>query len=114
MIGVKNTGTEPVTGRYDGQDYEFKPGVTVALPDEAATHIFGYGLDDKSRALIRLGWLVNSTQYGTALARLDAIQFFAESKVVFDEPLDIKGMQTATPQGGTLHIPKLGESVGKK
>lgn len=113
MIGVKNTGADPITGRYDGQDYVFKPGVTVALPDEAATHIFGYGLDDKSRALIRLGWLVNSTQYAHALQRLDSIQFFAESKVVFDEPMDIKGMQTATPQGGTLHIPKLGDSAKK-
>lgn len=119
MIGVQLKKNEdpkqpPIKARYDGQDFEFKPGVTVALSDDAATHIFGYGLDDKSRALIRLGWLVNSTQYEAALERLDEIQFFAEGKVVFDdEPAAIKGTPTAPPGGGTLHIPKLGEAVKK-
>lgn len=121
MIGVqlkKNDDPKqpPIKARYDGQDFEFKPGVTVALSEDAATHIFGYGMDDKARALIRLGWLVNSTQYEAALARLDDIQFFAEGKVVFDEPAvpEVKGMPTAAPGGGTLHIPKLGEAAAKK
>lgn len=106
MIGVKNNLEETVESRYDGQDYQFKPGVTVALADEAATHIFGYGLDDKSRALIRLGWLANSTAMKDALEKLDNIQFFAEAKVVFDEPAvsDIKGTKLAAG-GGKMEIP---------
>ena len=95
MIGVKNKTDAVIKSRYDGQDFTFKPGVTQAISEEAATHIFGYGLDDKSRALIRLGWLVNSTQYEDALARLENIQFFAEGKVVFEEPTDIKGTKMA-------------------
>lgn len=102
MIGVKNTGKEAIVSRYDGQDFEFKPGVTVALSDEAATHIFGYGLDDKTRALIRLGWLANSTALNDALKRLDEIQFFAEAKVVFEEPADIGTAMAG--QGGIMNV----------
>lgn len=117
MIGVKNKTDAVIKSRYDGQDFEFKPGVTVAVSEDAATHIFGYGLDDKSRALIRLGWLINSTQYEGALARLDDIQFFAEGKVVFDEPADIKtGMKMAESPAGSapMKIPVLGEKQSSK
>ncbi len=114
MIGVKNKTDAVIKSRFDGKDYEFKPGVTVAVSEDAATHIFGYGLDDKSRALIRLGWLINSTQYESALERLDNIQFFAEGKVVFDEPVDIKGAAIAEPPGRpTLTLPKA-DAAAKK
>lgn len=108
MIGVTNIGKETVVARYDGQDFEFKPDVAVALSDEAATHIFGYGLDDKTRALIRLGWLANSTALSEALKRLDDF-VFSEAKVVFDEPLPIKGTPTAPSPAGNapMKIPVL-------
>lgn len=102
MIGVTNNGKETLGARYDGQDFEFKPGVPVALSDEAATHIFGYGLDDKSRALIRLGWLVNSTALNDALKRLDDF-VFSEAKVVFDEPAQINGTPMAE-RGGIMNV----------
>ena len=111
MIGVKNNSKEVVKGRYDGVDFKFEPGVTVALSDEAAKHIFGYGEDDKSRALIRLGWLANSTQYEVALARLDEIQFFAEAKVTFEEP---PAPMKMAEQGPAFDIPKFADASGKK
>ena len=42
--------------RYDGEDYFFPPGETVLLPVDAAVHLFGYGLKDKTEVLVRLGW----------------------------------------------------------
>ena len=111
MIGVKSR-KEVIKGRYDGQDYVFKPGVTVALSEEAATHIFGYGLDDKTRALIRLGWLQHSTSLEDALARLDEVQFLSEAKVEFKEPPAPEGTQTAPPPPDTgLKIPTFVKSA---
>jgi hypothetical protein len=112
MIGIKNNGSDIIKGRYDGKDYEFKPGVTVALSDEAARHIFGYGEDDKTRSLIRLGWLANSTHYDQAASRLDSIQFFAEAKVTFEEPEAPTQLPTPTPAPG-FSIPEFAKS-GKK
>lgn len=115
MIGIKNTLDETIKGRYDGQDYEFRTGQTVALPEEAARHIFGYGVDDKSRALIRLGWVANSTGMEAAMAKLDGIKFLAEKEVVFEEPEEEQAMQTAAPPPGTgIDIPTLKTAVGKK
>jgi hypothetical protein len=42
--------------RYDGVEYHFPPGEKVAIPQEAATHLFGTGLADRSETLVRLGW----------------------------------------------------------
>lgn len=106
MIGVKSK-AEKIVGRFDGKDYVFEKGVTVALSDEAATHIFGYGMDDKSRALIRLGWLANSTGLETAMARMDNVQFLSEAKTVFnEEPAPIEKNLISTPSGGTMKIPE--------
>lgn len=103
MIGVKST-QEDIVGRYDGKDYEFKRGITVACPDEAATHIFGYGLDDKSRALIRLGWVQNSTALNAALERLAQVQFL-EADVKFKEP-EVEALKTAAPSAPGVDIPQ--------
>lgn len=42
-----NTGK--LVDKYGGQKYEFPPGETVTIPEEAASHIFGYGLNEKER-----------------------------------------------------------------
>ncbi len=46
-----------VKDKYGGISYEFPPGVTVTLAQEAAEHIFGYGLDEKGRwqKFLRMG-----------------------------------------------------------
>ena len=38
-----------VRDKYAGIQYEFPPGETVSIPQEAAEHIFGYGLPEKER-----------------------------------------------------------------
>jgi hypothetical protein len=95
MIGVKNKSDAVVEARYDGKDYTFTPGVTVALSEEAAAHIFGYGEKEKSRALHRLGWLRHGGDLKTAVQKLDDFAFLAVEEPTFKE-------ESPT----TLHLPK--------
>jgi hypothetical protein len=61
--------------RHFGIDYDFRQDEAVNLPVEAARHIFGFGEDDKSRALHRLGWLTHTEGLEEALAKLENIEF---------------------------------------
>lgn len=92
MIGVKNKGTETLKARYDGKDYVFAPDQTVACPVEAAQHIFGYGQDDKTRSLHRLGWITSNGQTEAALERLKDFTF-VEAQVTFKD------------ESKTIHLP---------
>ena len=42
--------------RYDGEDFVFEPGEKVFISKPAATHMFGWNLNDQSEVLVRLGW----------------------------------------------------------
>jgi hypothetical protein len=42
--------------RFDGEDYVFPPGERVMVSADAATHMLGFNLIDKSETLVRLGW----------------------------------------------------------
>jgi hypothetical protein len=63
------------TARHFGIDYTFKQNEPVNLPVEAAHHIFGFGDDDKTPALHRLGWLTHTEGMEEALAKLGSIEF---------------------------------------
>ena len=54
-VFVENRNPSFFTDRYDGIDYDFAPGEKTLLHDDAARHIFGYGDNDKSGYLSRLG-----------------------------------------------------------
>ena len=41
---------------YDGIVYDFPPKERVAVPVEAAVHMFGFNQKDKTDTLQRLGW----------------------------------------------------------
>ncbi len=58
-----------------------------------------------------MGWLANSTQYQAAVDRLDCIQFFAEAKVTFEEPVEPVKMN---PPAGAMDIPNFAAKSGKK
>lgn len=105
MIGVKNNGTETLTARYDGKDYSFPPGVTKALSEAAAAHIFGFGLEDKTRVLARLGWASSSAQYAQAIAKLNDFTFLAVEGIKFKDG--------DTQEGGpnTLHLPSKQQAI---
>jgi hypothetical protein len=55
MLYITNRNPEAHTDRFDGVDYVFPPGQKVVLSQEAATHMFGVGLADKTDTLVRLG-----------------------------------------------------------
>jgi len=54
-VFVTNGNDEPYSDRYDGEDYTFPPGERVMITTDAATHIFGFNLVDKSETLVRTG-----------------------------------------------------------
>jgi hypothetical protein len=56
MLFVTNKNSFHHVDMYDGEQYEFPPGKRVAVPEEAATHMFGRDLVDKTATLQRLGW----------------------------------------------------------
>ncbi len=90
FLRVTNGLTEKVKGRYDGVDYLWKPGEVRDIPLEAAQHIFGFGQDDKSRAMNRLGWMPSSAQADEAYEKLASISFDMVEQV-FQLPKQGKG-----------------------
>lgn len=55
-IFVTNKSDKPHVGFFDGVAYEFPTGEAVAVPAEAATHMLGFNVPDKTEVLQRLGW----------------------------------------------------------
>ena len=56
MLFVVNKNAFHHTDRFDGQDYQFPPGQKVMLSSEAAAHMFGLGVPDKTSVMHRKGW----------------------------------------------------------
>jgi hypothetical protein len=52
--------------RFDGVDYAFPPQEKVAVSVEAATHMLGFNVKDKTDTLVRLGW---ASKYDTVAKR---------------------------------------------
>lgn len=55
MIFVTNHNPDTHTDAYDGVEYVFPPGERVMIDTDAATHMLGYNLRDKTETLIRVG-----------------------------------------------------------
>lgn len=68
-------GKQVIHGRFDGKNYVFPFEQPVDVHIEVARHVFGFGLDDKSSALNRLGWATRSDMIDSALERLKNIRF---------------------------------------
>lgn len=75
MEGKSRLAKQAIYGRYNGKDYLFPFEQPVNVHIDVARHIFGLGLDDKSDALSRLGWVRSSEQMGEAIERLFLVQF---------------------------------------
>ena len=87
MIGVKNHSGAKLVAKYAGKEFSFEAdeNVTTPLGEDAARHIFGYGEQDKTRALLRLGWLSNGSTLQTGLDKLSQFQFLAVEDIKFKE-----------------------------
>ena len=70
MIYVTNHTQEPLKDGFGGVFYDFLPGKTIQIPEEAARHIFGYNDPDKAPYLARLGWVKNTKEMQIGLDRL--------------------------------------------
>jgi hypothetical protein len=55
-IFVTNRNDFHHSDRFNGVDFEFPPKERVAIPVEAAVHMFGFNMPDKTEVLTRLGW----------------------------------------------------------
>lgn len=106
-IFVTNNGDFSFEDGFAGQRYTFAIGTTVEIPLLAAKHIFGYGEDDKTSHLVRLGWLRISNEVDQAMAKLAKFQFDTQKPMkghskapVVDKvaPLPLKGGRGATVQ----------------
>jgi hypothetical protein len=64
MFQVWYRGTEPFDDMCAGVPFSIRQGEKKQIDEIAARHIFGFGEDDKTRALTRLGWLKRSTREG--------------------------------------------------
>jgi hypothetical protein len=73
-VWVINKGTEKIDGGWDGKKYEFLPRKPVEVPVALAQHYFGFGLIDKSDALVRLGWIKTANDLPGAMAKLNTFE----------------------------------------
>jgi len=73
-VRVTNRTGSTIKSKYDGKEYVFKDNDETDVHTLAATHIFGFGTNDKTNAFHRLGWL-NEMSYDMALERLVDIEF---------------------------------------
>lgn len=74
-IFVRNNGEEPFSDRFDGEDFTIEPGHAIEMTIECAKLVFGFGEDDKARAIRRLGYAPTSAEMPAALKRLYAFSF---------------------------------------
>jgi hypothetical protein len=63
MIYVTNNSDQDLRDGFGGVFYDFKKGATVEISEEAARHIFGYGKEDKTTHLARLGWIKTANDF---------------------------------------------------
>lgn len=66
IIFVTNNNEFHHEDAFDGEHFSFPPKEKVQVPVEAAAHMFGFGLEDKTDTLVRLGW---ASRYDEKLKR---------------------------------------------
>jgi hypothetical protein len=81
------------TAKFHGDEYEWSPGEEIKMSEDAARHIFGYGLKDKLPAFQRNGWLNSVHTLKDAYARL--------SKFDFEPVQQVFELITAKKSGGS-------------
>jgi hypothetical protein len=79
---VTNNSDKNLEDGYDGIRYTFPHGESIEIPMVVARHVFGFGDDNKSPYLIRLGWIQKSDDYQNALKRLQQFSFSPEKPTI--------------------------------
>ena len=71
MVWVTNTTDEFFADMLDGKQYNFPPNKPIEISGDLAQNIFGYGVEDKTPILVRLGWTKVTSDIPKALERLE-------------------------------------------
>lgn len=77
-VFITNNSGKSFKDGFEGTFYVFAVGEPVEIPEEAAAHIFGYGIEDKMPAMTRLGWCHSSNDFEEALKKYDLWSFSKE------------------------------------
>lgn len=85
-VYVTNNGEKALTDSWDGVFYTFEPGKTLEVPAFVAGHIFGYGFEDKTDHVIRLGWAKTTNELPGALCNLQNFVITTEPPVIQAAP----------------------------
>lgn len=114
MLTVSNKNNFDFDGRYNGVDYHFPQGKTVAVPDDAAKHIFGVGLADKIDVLVRHGWMSNAAARDTAMAKLNNFSFNVADQLNPGEIIETEVEQPIVEEQGQGSAPLQTGSGGEE
>ena len=95
-VYVTNDGSMGLTDGWDGKVYSFVPGETVEIPVFVAGHIFGYGFEDKTPHVIRLGWAKTTNDIPKALTWLENFRISTEPPTV-RRPVSPEATDSAKP-----------------
>lgn len=82
MLVVTNGNDFDLRDRFNGIDYDFPAGASVAIGEDAAAHIFGFGEGDKIPTLIRQGWMKVSNDEAAAREILNRFSFDIQPQVI--------------------------------
>ena len=88
MLTITNRNNFEFTGRFNGTDYNFPVGATVAVPDDAARHIFGIGQADKTDVLVRHGWMTHSSLRDQAMGKLNGFSFGVANELIAGDVIE--------------------------
>ena len=74
LVYITNNSDKKLVAGYAYKEYVFPVGDTVAIPPEAARHIFGYGDSNKEPYLARLGFIRLHSELDEALEKLSKFE----------------------------------------
>ena len=97
QVFVTNRNKFHHTDRFNGEDYEFPAGKAVLIPVDAAIHMFGYGLKDKTDTLVRLGWAMKLDEEGKRFVD-DPEGIRKLAGFVFDEAVTVQQSSLRPPE----------------
>ena len=103
---VTNNNDFDYTDRFNGNDYVFPAGGTVAVDIDAARHFFGLGDVDKMPYLIRTGWANSSNGLAEGMKILGNFVFGEEPKTMESalQTSDATSEETATDTSTPLEV----------
>lgn len=101
VLWVRNNGNDTFADKFDGDEFELKPGQVLQIHQGCAELCFGFGKDpaDKLPTLRRLGWAHTNVDMVAGLKRLNAFSFHESEKAANDHRIK---KATAPPNGASV------------